>query len=92
MEFIANINVSILNQLDSSAEMKKYLVEVNDKCERNSKYSIKYSVYGYVCYMIITAVLNVPYCYLKIGCMETNCLYYPAKFTCVNHIFVKNRI
>lgn len=69
--------------------MKGYLEKVNEKSERLSEYCIKYSVLGFTTYLVITAALNVLYCYLKNGCLSTNCLYYPGKYTYVNYIFVK---
>lgn len=61
--------------------------KVNNKNIMIFSYGLKFSVAGFPCYLTIVAITNIIYCLMKYGYVDTNSLYYPARYVYVKTLF-----
>ena len=64
--------------------MKELLDKVNQKNEWITQMNLKYSPIGCSIYIALAGVLSIIYSYLKYGHVNTDHLYYPARYVYVS--------
>lgn len=64
---------------EATDKMKQIVVKANKRCEWIANILIIYVTTGFVISINLTAILNVIFCLIRYGSVETRNLFYPAK-------------